>query len=99
MQLSDFEWKKKDISIWDGSQIVLDFGSYQLSIINDGYGRDRGLYEIAVFESNDGLSGGFARLPSITGVDDDVVGYLSEDDVNGIIKKLYFVTGHTPTQV
>ena len=57
-----------------GRQAVVKFDNgYSASIINDGYGSERGLYELAV------KHGG--SIVYDTPVTDDVVGYLTEDDV------------------
>jgi len=98
MQLTEFKWIPKPPSIPryvdKGNQIVLDFGTYELSIIDDGYGGDLGLYEIAVFKGNSQV-----ELPGITRKGDTVQGFLTERDVDVIIKKMYTITGVEPTQV
>jgi len=83
----------------NGRQAVLDFGKYHLSIINDGYGSDQGLYEIGVFAATDGVARGMTELPGITEEGDSVKGNLTEADINAIIVKLYTVTGTQPRQV
>ena len=78
-------------------QCVLEFGDeYGLSIISGrgAYGGDQGLYEIGVFKHGD-----FAEMPGITDKDNTVKGYLTETDVDAIIKKMYLITGKTPSQV
>ena len=97
MKLSNFKPIKRDYGI--GTQIVLDFGKYQLSVITGGYGRAEAPYEIAVFNANDGVAGAFVQLPGITGPDDDVRGYVTEDEVNAIIMKMFVITGKQPEQV
>lgn len=79
-----------------GSQAILDFGSYQLSIVqHDGsYGGKQGLFEIGVFKDSN-----MVELPGITADGDTVKGYLSESEVNGIITKMFTITRKTPTQV
>ena len=78
-----------------GYQCVLDYGDEtQLSIIT-GNGGTQGLYEIAILKNGD-----FASLPGINDLDTDVVrGYLTEDEVNAIMKKLYLITAKIPEQV
>ena len=98
MRLSDYEM----IELTDrpgAYQCVLDYGDeYRLSVISGkgAYGGDRGLYEIAIFKDGD-----FARLPGIFKDDhgDDVIGYLTEKDVDAIMFKMFFVTGRKPEQV
>lgn len=97
LELQSFEMIEK-ADVPGGYQCVLEFGDYhQLSIISgDGaYGGDKGLYEIAVI-----INGDFASLPGINNhVEDDVLGYLTADEVSAIIKKMYLLTGKTPSQV
>lgn len=94
MKMSDFEMIPTEMP--KGVQAILDFGDYELSIIqNDcSYGGDRGLYEIAVFKNGDQH-----ELPGITAPGDTVKGFLSEEDVNSILKKMYLITGKMPEQV
>lgn len=82
--------------ILDGTQIVLDFGEYELSIVSHSgsYGGKQGLYEIAVLKYGD-----FVEMPGITEEHDTVKGYLTEKAVDTIIKKMYFLTGVSPEQV
>jgi len=94
MKLSDFKMLPKGKSGLLGNQAILNFGTYTLSIIDDGYGRDQGLYEIGVFEN-----GELAELPGVTDPDDQVKGHLTESDVNAIIMKMYAITRVQPTQV
>ena len=83
----------------NGCQAVLDFGRYHLSIINDGFGSDQGLYEIGVFAATDGVASGLTELPGITAEGDSVRGRLTEADVDAIIKKMYLLTGKNPRQI
>jgi hypothetical protein len=97
MKLSDFTMIQKDN--WKkGNQVLLGFGPYQLSIIDDGMGKDSDLFEIATFNSNEGVASDFVELPGITG-NKGVRGYLTESDVDAIIKKMYSVTGRLPVQI
>jgi len=79
-----------------GIQAILNFGEYELSIVQNesSYGNKQGLYEIAVFKDN-----GQVELPGITAEGDTVKGFLTEDDVDCIIKKLYSITGVEPKQI
>lgn len=54
---------------------------YGASVINDGYGRDSGLYELAVI----GPDGGLDYTTPIT---DDVLGWLTPDDVAEALDKI-----------
>lgn len=80
----------------DGIQVVLDYGDYELSIVkhSGSYGYTQGLYEIATLKHGD-----FIEMPGITEKHDSIKGYLTESDVNIIIKKMYIVTGKSPEQI
>jgi len=103
MKLADFKWmtkqQQKSRVTEAGGQIVLDFGKYHLSIIDDGYGSDRGLYEIAAFDACDGVATNMTVLPGVTAEGDTVQGYLTESDVDAIITKLFYATGNQPQQL
>ena len=63
----------------------MTIGKYVLSVILEPH---KSLYEIAVLDDYDN----FVRLPGISN-DDDVVPYLTEDDVSIIMKKLMSLVG------
>ena len=66
-----------------GNQAIVNFGHYGLSIIDNGMGKERGLYEVGTL-----FHGQLAiTLPSITG-DDTVVGYCTPSAVEMIIEAL-----------
>lgn len=95
MHLKDFEMMPTEMP--KGIQVVLEFGDeYQLSIIQSdfSYGGSKGLYEIGVFKN-----GAMAELPGITPAGDTVKGFLSEAEVDGILKKMYLITGAQPVQI
>jgi len=92
MNLKQLTWLNK--SFGDGKQIIVEFNNYNLSIINDGYGKEKGLYEISVFKDGDQI-----ELPGITDEGDTVKGWLTESDIDAIIKKMYGITGTEPRQV
>jgi hypothetical protein len=94
MKLKDFKMLETEMP--KGVQAILDFGGYELSIVQNesSYGNKQGLYEIAVFKDN-----GQVELPGITAEGDTVKGYLTEEDVNMILKKMYLFTGNTPQQI
>lgn len=95
MKMSDFKMMPTEMP--KGVQAILDFGAYQLSIVNNeaSYGNKQGLYEIAVFDS----SCEQVNLPGITNENDTVKGFLTEEDVDVIITKMYSITGNLPKQV
>ena len=82
--------------VLDGTQVLLDFGDYKLSIVSNStsYGGDKGLYEIAPFKN-----GQMVKMPGITEEHDTVKGWLTEAAVDTIIKKMYFFTGVSPRQI
>ena len=67
-----------------GNQAIVNVGNqYGLSIIDNGYGKERGLYEVGTL-----FHGQLAiTLPSMTG-DDTVVGYCTPSAVEMIIEAL-----------
>lgn len=79
-----------------GKQAVLGFGDYELSIVSHiySYGGKNGLYEIAVFKGNDQV-----EMPGITEPGDTVKGFLTESDVDVIIKKMVMATGTDPVEI
>ena len=94
MKLSDFKLMKTTMP--KGVQVLLDFDAYELSIVQNevSYGNQKGLYEIAVFK--DAMQ---TELPGVTNEGDTVKGFLTEKDVDSIIKKLYLITGKQPVQI
>ena len=80
-------------NIYDGTQSVIRFGKLELSVVrhSGSYGGKQGLYEIGVFKGNEMVS-----LPGITEEHDTVKGFLSEDNVVGIIKKMSTISGVFP---
>ena len=93
MKLKDFELLETCTP--KGVQVILDFGQYELSIVQNevSYGNKQGLYEIAVFKDDEQC-----ELPGITNPGDTVKGFLTEADVDAIIYKLYTVTGTKAVQ-
>jgi hypothetical protein len=94
MNLKNVKFKNTDMP--KGIQALLGFGEYKLSIIQNenSYGGAKGLYEIGVFKNKD-----MVEMPGITAEGDTVKGFLTESDVNVIIKKMHMVTGAEPTQI
>ena len=94
MNIKNVKFKNTDMP--KGIQALLGFGEYELSIIQNenSYGGNKGLYEIGVFKNND-----MVEMPGITAEGDTVKGFLTESDVDVIIKKMYMVTGAEPTQI
>jgi len=94
MNLKNIKFKNTDFP--KGVQAMLGFGEYKLSIIQNetSYGSEKGLYEIGVFKNKD-----MVEMPGITAVGDTVKGFLTESDVDVIIKKMHMATGEQPTQI
>jgi len=90
------KFKMIPTSMPKGVQAVLDFGKYELSIIQNesSYGNKQGLYEIAVFKDGEQY-----ELPGVTEPGDTVKGFLTESDVDVILKKMYLITGQEPQQI
>ena len=93
MKLSNYKFKNTVVP--KGIQMLLDFGKYELSIVQNevSYGNKHGLYEIAVFEGD-----GQVELPGVTNEGDTVKGFLTEQDIDVIIKKMHLLTGAIPKQ-
>lgn len=91
MKFNEIKFKETDVP--NGIQEMLNFGVYDLSIVQSdfSYGGKQGLYEIAVFEGNDQK-----ELAGITEKGDTVKGFLTEGEVEAIIKKMHLVTGTDP---
>ena len=89
--------KFAETAVPKGKRALLKFGdTKKLSIIQNefSYGGDKGLYEIAVFDGADQV-----EMPGITAEGDTVKGFLTESDVDVIIKKMLTVTGSEPVQI
>jgi hypothetical protein len=87
----------KETTMPKGIQALLSFGGdYELSIVKNesSYGNAKDLYEIAVFKDNDQV-----ELPGITEDNDTVKGFLSEDEVVSIVKKMHLITGADPEAI
>ena len=82
--------------LYDGVQAIIQFGQYQLSVVKHSmfYGGMKGLYEIAVFEDNAQI-----ELPGITQEGDTIKGFLCEEGLNVIFKKMTTITGSMGTQI
>ena len=94
MKFEDLKMLETDMP--NGVQAILDFGDYELSIVKHdmSYGGKQGLYEIGVFKN-----AGMVELPGITQEGDSVKGFLSPEEVNGIITKMKTITGVEPVQI
>ena len=79
----------------NGIQARVYFGDYELSVIKNemSYGNKQGLYEIGVWKGDNQV-----ELPGITAEGDTVRGWLTADDVSGIMMKMATITGSETTQ-
>tara|TARA_X000000368_G_C22693808_1_gene563746 strand:- start:6 stop:266 length:261 start_codon:yes stop_codon:yes gene_type:complete len=83
MKFQDIKFKSTDHN--NGIQALLDFGKYQMSIVQHdySYGGSKGLYEIGMFEGKT-----MVEVPGVTEEGDTVKGFMSEDDIEEAIKKM-----------
>ena len=79
-----------------GVQAKVQFDKYMLSIVKNevSYGGSKGLYEIAVFKGD-----GQTELPGITNEGDTVKGWLTSNEVDAILTKMYTITGTEGKQI
>ena len=94
MKFSDIKFNQTQVP--KGIQALFNFGDkYELSIVKNtsSYGNANGLYEIAVFEGDEQV-----ELPGITEEGDTVKGFLTEQGVVAIIKKMHLATGSVPME-
>ena len=94
MKFSDIKFE----SFLDGVSAKINFGHLNLSVVkhSGSYGNQKGLYEIGVFDdTNDNM----IEVAGITAEGDTVKGFLSEQDVEDIIKKLQIKTGTNPVMI
>ena len=94
MKLANLDMKQTISPL--GVQAKVKFSGFMLSIIQNevSYGGSKGLYEIAVF-SDDGQ----VELPGITTKGDTVKGWLTSNDVDAILTKMYTITGTEGKQI
>lgn len=74
----------------EGVQGIIEYGPYELSIVKHkySYGGTKGLYEIAVFKDAEQV-----EMPGVTAEGDTVKGFLTENEVSGIMVKMHSITG------
>ena len=99
MKFSDLKFKERACAKEHREciQALADFGPYQLSVVKHcgSYGGRKGLYEIGVFDKLAGM----VCLPGITLAEDTVKGYLTEEDVSAIMKKMETLTTNEGVQI
>ena len=85
-QFSDLKFHK----FMDGIAANVTYGEYELSVVqhSSSYGGTQGLYEIAVF-----FEGEQKEMSGITREGDTVKGFLTEQEVDGIMLKMMALTG------
>ena len=78
-----------------GIQALVQFGDYELSIIQNEMsygGKNNGtLYEVAVYKGDK-----IIEMPGITEYNGGVQGWLNESNVEGVMKKMYTITREEP---
>lgn len=92
VRFNDLEFRP----LFDGIQAIVDYGDYELSIVrhSGSYGNAHGLYEIAIFKEGEQV-----ELAGVTMEGDTIKGYLTEENVNGIMLKMNTLTGIDGVQV
>ena len=80
------------VKFLDGVSATVTYGEYELSVVKHGssYGGKKGLYEIGVFKGDD-----MVEITRITEEGDTVKGFLTEDMVTGIMKKMMWLEAHS----
>ena len=78
------------VKFLDGVSATAKYGEYELSVVrhSGSYGNSNGLYEIGVFKGDE-----MVEMPGITEEGDTVKGFLTEDMVTGIMKKMIAIGG------
>ena len=78
------------VKFLDGVSATATYGEYELSVVRHSasYGNSNGLYEIGVFKGKE-----MVEMPGITEEGDTVKGFLTEDMVTGIMKKMIAIGG------
>ena len=97
LELSSYEMIENTADFLGKHQCVLSFGDeYELCIISGqgAYSTESAPYAIAVIKHFN-----ITPMPGITDEEDTIKGYLTEEDVDLIIKKMYLITGKTPIQI
>ena len=77
------------VKFLDGVSATTTYGEYELSVVrhSGSYGNSNGLYEIGVFKGDE-----MVELPGITEEGDSIKGFLTEENVTGIMKKMISIT-------
>ena len=78
------------VKFLDGVSATAKYCEYELSVVrhSGSYGNSNGLYEIGVFKGDE-----MVEMPGITEEGDTVKGFLTEDMVTGIMKKMIAIGG------
>ena len=79
MKFEDLKFEPKEFT--RGNQAIVWFDNgYGASVIDDGYGREKGLYELAVLDD--------CGVNCYTEITSDVAGYLSPEDVTNLLERI-----------
>jgi len=100
MNFNELEFKETETP--KGIQALVQFGRYELSVIRNemSYGNKQGLYEIAVSQYYKMTKSRLqCELPGITREGDTVQGFLCEDGLDVILKKMTTISGSDGLQL
>ena len=89
MRFEDLKFEPKAFTGGHQATVRFDNG-YGASIIDDGYGSERGLYELAVLDEA-------GHICYDTEITDDVEGYLNAQDVTNLLERIEALCTNTPS--
>ena len=94
VKLKDLVWKQNPLRP-TGKLIELQFNAdFMMSIIDDGYGKEQGLYELATWHK-----GEMREVYHVTNKGDTVAGFLTEAELEHRIDLLAHYTRTVPVQI
>ena len=94
VRLKNLVWKQNP-SRPSGKHIELQFNAdFMMSIVDDGYGKEQGLYELGVF-----YKGEMREVYHVTNKGDTVAGFLNEKELEHRIDLLAHYTRSVPVQI
>lgn len=65
-----------------GQRVYRFDNGYGASVIDDGYGKEEGLFELAVFDNRT------KQIVYDSGITDDVLGWLTQSDVDNLLAQI-----------
>jgi len=94
VKLKNLVWKQNPLRP-TGKLIELQFNAdFMMSIIDDGYGKEQGLYELAAWHK-----GEMREVYHVTNKGDTVAGFLTEKELEHRIDLLAHYTRSVPVQI